>query len=347
MFFAAEQKRPPVQLTILCYHHVDLPKKTNYSVSRKQFLDHLDVLARAGYKIVSLEQVDAYYAGKADIPSRSAVITFDDGNIGAYTVAYPLLKKRKIPWTLFIYPEVLNRGESKYSVTWPQVREMAENGVTIGSHSYSHHFLTSPPPEIRDLKIYKKWLKKELIFSKKEIKNKIGFPVNYFAVPFGAFDHYVYKTLKRSGYHLVLNVHGQNNNEHSDPYNLNRQIVLATDSLDIFKKKATVLPLEFENTNPADLSRICDQKPEISFVLKDKDKYKKETIKKKISGLKSYYLYDNRKVNINDERVQLHRQGYYSVTVKGEDKRGQFYSGAWLFRYDRVTPSFLLETKKK
>lgn len=331
----------------MCYHHIDLPRRTNYSVSRKQFLDHLDVLARAGYKIVSLEQVDAYYAGKADIPSRSAVITFDDGNIGAYTVAYPLLKKRKIPWALFIYPEVLNRGASKYSVTWAQVREMAENGVTIGSHSYSHHFLTSPPPEITDLKLYKKWLERELVLSKKEIEKKIGVSVHYFAVPFGAFDRYVYKILKDSGYRLVFNVHGQNNDRKSDPYNLNRQIILATDSLDIFKKKVTALPLEFKRTEPADLARICDPKPKINFVLKEKRKYKRETIKKKASGLKSFYLYDTKKVNIYDKRIYLHRQGYYSVTVTAEDKKGRFYSGAWLFRYDKTTPKFLLETKKK
>jgi peptidoglycan/xylan/chitin deacetylase (PgdA/CDA1 family) len=347
LIYTREQKRTPVQLTILCYHHIDFPKRTPYSVSSKQFLEQLNILEKFGYKIISLEQVEAFYAGKADIPSRSAVITFDDGNIGAYKVAYPLLKKRNIPWTLFIYPAVINSGHDKYAVTWPQVKEMADNGVTIGNHSYSHHFLTSPPLAINNLDLYKKWLNREIVLSKKEIEKKTGRPIKYFAVPFGAFDRYVYNTLKKAGYRLVLNVHGQNNDEKSDPYNLNRQIILSSESLAVFKTKISILPIKFLKTNPPDLARTNIPTSDVEFILAKKDNYKQETIKLKLSGIKSFYLSNKSFTNIYDEKVILHRQGYYLATVLAKDKKDRLCLGTWLFRYDRTTPNFLLNLPKR
>ena len=68
------------------------------------------------------------------------IITFDDGNISDYEIAFPLLIKKKIQATFFIIADRINcKGYlNKY-----QLREMHENGMSIGSHSLSHKPLTT------------------------------------------------------------------------------------------------------------------------------------------------------------------------------------------------------------
>ncbi len=67
----------------------------------------LDALARAGFDCVSLDEVPARLRAAAS-PGRKrpfAVITFDDGYRDNLEYAWPILKRRNVPWTVYIVPE--------------------------------------------------------------------------------------------------------------------------------------------------------------------------------------------------------------------------------------------------
>ena len=94
--------------------------------------------------------------------SKSLVITFDDGHISSYSVAFPILCNYKFKATFFIITERI--GEKEY-LSWRQIREMNKYRMEIGSHTVTHPILTELSTEkIKfELSIQKKWLKIRLV----------------------------------------------------------------------------------------------------------------------------------------------------------------------------------------
>jgi len=83
----------------------------------------------------------AWSAARRNIPDESIVITMDDGWVGVYQFAYPVLKEMGFPFTMYLYKKYVNSGGR--SLTWAQIREMMEAGAEVGSHSVSHENMTS------------------------------------------------------------------------------------------------------------------------------------------------------------------------------------------------------------
>ncbi len=67
--------------------------------------------------------------------------TFDDGCLSDYQLAYPILKKYGIRGTSYIIPEYPDQ-KKPYTMTWDQIREMAQYGWAFGCHTYAHSDLT-------------------------------------------------------------------------------------------------------------------------------------------------------------------------------------------------------------
>ncbi|MBD3384816.1 polysaccharide deacetylase family protein, partial [candidate division KSB1 bacterium] len=88
-------------IVILAYHRINDDDENffNLSVPAKIFDLQLRYLARH-YKIVSLDE--ALEQKKNESGKPVAVITFDDGYRDNYLTAYPLLRKYKLPATLFL-----------------------------------------------------------------------------------------------------------------------------------------------------------------------------------------------------------------------------------------------------
>ena len=111
--------------------------------------------------------------------NHNVLITFDDGNISDYLIAYPELLKNSMKAFFFIIPTFI--GSDKF-LNWSMVREMSENGMIFGSHSLSHKNLTELSEDELD---------RELRVSKEIIEDKIGNQVNNFSCPFGIYNNSV------------------------------------------------------------------------------------------------------------------------------------------------------------
>jgi peptidoglycan/xylan/chitin deacetylase (PgdA/CDA1 family) len=91
-------------MLVVMYHGVtnnryDPPVWTQLPVDK--FRSHMEFL-RKHYRIVSLAEVVAAVRSERNIPQRAALITFDDGLMNNYTVAFPVLKELGIPATIFL-----------------------------------------------------------------------------------------------------------------------------------------------------------------------------------------------------------------------------------------------------
>lgn len=170
-----------------------------YTLSVENFTAQLDYLAQHGYNVISLGDLVDYLNGdRSDLPPKSVVITVDDGYLSAYKYIFPLMRDRNLPWTLFIYPQIVNVG--KNYVTWKQVEEMAKAGVDIESHTYTHPLLTAKKHTDLTADAYDAFLKHELLDSKTEIESHTGKPVKFIAYPYSDVDETVERAAKSYGY---------------------------------------------------------------------------------------------------------------------------------------------------
>lgn len=108
---------------------------------------------------------------------RHIAVTFDDGLKDVYETAYPFLKERNIPFTVFIVTDFL---DTEGYITTENLKELAADGlVTIGSHGVTHKNLNNLSAEEQ---------KAELTESKRIIESIIGKPVNAFAFSHGQYN---------------------------------------------------------------------------------------------------------------------------------------------------------------
>jgi peptidoglycan/xylan/chitin deacetylase (PgdA/CDA1 family) len=328
-------------VTVLCYHHVDCAVKTDYSVTSAQLSAQIDALLASGFTFIDSRALESFYADGTPIPSKSALITFDDGNYDVYTYAYPLLRKRGIPFTFFVYPNAVNSGHNGHCVDWADLREMAANGVTIGSHTMTHPFLTKPPAAIANKAAYDAWLTNELVNSKMEIELKLGRPVTEFAVPFGAFDSYVKEKIRAAGYTLAFNVDGANSDTRADRMNINRIIVRASMSTDYFIELAAAPPIYFTANAPRDLSRVEAENTVVSFEIDGAQAFNEATVQSKVTSFSGLDLQHIREGDRFIESVDLRRPTFYGVYVWAKDRKGRLCRGSWLFIFEKTVPAYL------
>ncbi|MCX7027670.1 MAG: polysaccharide deacetylase family protein [Spirochaetes bacterium] len=329
-------------LTVLCYHNIDIrsPKNSPYSVTSAQLTDELNALKAAGFDFVSLEQVQAFYASGKPLPSKSALITFDDGHENIYEHAYPILKKMNIPWLLFVFPTAIGGGHEKGFMNWDEVQQLNKEGVAIGSHSFDHPYLTRPGKEISTPEAYDAWLDKELIRSKRLIEDKLGSPVNAFASPFGALNNVVQQHIKNAGYSLAFNIFGSNNDALNNPLELNRIIVLSTHSPEMVVKKAEERPLHFTKEFPGSLQVYTGMLATAGFSLEGIDDYIPGSIQVLINGTRIETLKENGSSFMFDVPAPGRSKGYI-VTVYARGRSGEIFSQSYYFIYATKKPDFL------
>lgn len=143
---ARMRSRQPAQgATLLIYHRVGGGARDELDVPTADFEAQLDLLA--GQEVVSLDDaLDALDRG--DRHSR-VVLTFDDGFREVYDHAWPLLRERGLPFTLYLATKFVG-GVMRWSgstatdtavgaLTWDQLQEMHASGLcTVGNHTHGH-----------------------------------------------------------------------------------------------------------------------------------------------------------------------------------------------------------------
>ena len=159
---------------------------------------------------------------RKDLLEDLVIITFDDGHISNYTHALPILQEYGFPAIFFV--AVKNVGSSNW-VNWRQLREMADNGMSIQSHTMTHPFLSDlSPQEIR-------W---ELQESKSILEQQLGRAVDYLSFPGGRYSSTVKNIAMEVGYQAVCTSVIGYNDLNSDLYSLKRWAIRRDTKLSTF-----------------------------------------------------------------------------------------------------------------
>ena len=175
---------------ILMYHAIrTAPPGASHPrlwVRPREFAEQVRALRRAGYGAVTLQRVWDAWQGRARLPRRPVVFSFDDGYASQARIALPVLRRQR-------WPAVLNLALSHLDDLGGDdaVRRMIGAGWEIDAHSRTHPDLTRLP----DAR-----LEDEVAGARAEIRQRFGVAANFFCYPAGRYDARVVAAVRRAGF---------------------------------------------------------------------------------------------------------------------------------------------------
>ena len=184
----------------LLYHNIVYGRTGNiYNRDIYNFEQDLRFLKK-NFAIITFDDLLRIAESTLQITTDATIITFDDGDLSMYAIAFPLLVAYDIPATFFIVPQYV--GQVGY-MNWDQIRAMEayrnEDGkklFSFESHSLTHRALGELS---YDQILY------EMAESKRLIEQETHQMVSVIALPFGsgAQSAYVREAAQESGYRMI------------------------------------------------------------------------------------------------------------------------------------------------
>jgi len=213
---------------VLMYHHIvadEEAKEGDFTLS--QFEADMAELAASRCNTILPQDLIYYVEGRWDIPERAVMITFDDGYLSNYELAFPVLKKYGFKAAIFVIGCSVGHTEhykdTSYPITphfsWEQAKEMTDSGlISIQSHTWDMHqwppYEDKPDEQVRETLIplagdseegYREALFADAAKMKEEFaQNLPGSELFALAYPEGQFSVLVTETLQETGYPLTF-----------------------------------------------------------------------------------------------------------------------------------------------
>ncbi len=220
----------PLRVPILVYHGIyphkpgDAKSKQAFDVSPESFADQMRYLRDHDIPVVSLSALMDALEGKGSLPPRAVVLTFDDGWETQYVHAVPLLRQYGFTATFFVFTHAIGRNDRYF--TWDQLRGMQQAGMTIGSHTITHPFMTriTDPKQMRE----------ETVGSREALEKHLGTPVQFFAYPFGVVSKAATAAVEAAGYRAARGFPGGVTNTLENRWVLHSMAV--TDNMERFRQ---------------------------------------------------------------------------------------------------------------
>ncbi len=245
---------------IVMYHRFGEDQYPSTNVRIEQFEAHVAELESGRYAVLPVpEIVEALRAGRG-LPDRAVGITVDDAYRSVYTVAFPRLKAAGLTFTIFIATDDVDK-KLPGSLTWDQIREMRDAGVTIGAHSASHLHMTEATPETN---------RQEMQRSLKRFEQELGARPALFAYPYGEMSLAVQKVVAEFGFKTAFGQHSGTAHRGGDPYYIPRFALNETYSgLDDFILRVNTVGLPVRDLTPSDPYLAQGNPPLIGFTVDD------------------------------------------------------------------------------
>ena len=228
------ERGPLHQVFILDYHRFNTYRADSMTIRLSVFKFQLQYMAEHSYHFIPLSRYVAYRMGKAfPPPPRSVIITMDDGHESVYTEALPLVKKYRIPVTLFIYPSAISNAH--YAMTWEQLRALKATGLfDIQSHTYWHPNFKREKRRLTPAQ-YNKFVDTQLRRSREVLDKRLGINVSMLAWPFGIYDKELIQKANKDGYTVAFGLDGRHAGDDDNIMEISRYMVTDRDSGRLFE----------------------------------------------------------------------------------------------------------------
>ncbi|MGK2932750.1 MAG: polysaccharide deacetylase family protein [Solirubrobacterales bacterium] len=218
----ASWKPSKAPVPILMYHVIgdvaDGASLPALYLSADDFQEQVNWLDRHGYTAVTLIQVqDAWFEG-ATLPEKPVVLSFDDGYLGQYTEAMPILEERG-------WAGQLNLKAEGSDLSTTMVRKMMDAGWEVAAHTINHLDLTT---------LSGAQLEDEISGSRRLLQKELDSDIPNFCYPAGKYDNEVVKAVEAAGFRGATTV-DPGMAERSEPFELKRIRMNQGDGADVLE----------------------------------------------------------------------------------------------------------------
>jgi peptidoglycan/xylan/chitin deacetylase (PgdA/CDA1 family) len=221
---------------ILVYHQITDERPPAIDViSLAAFTEQMELMAREGWRTISIDQLRRFMAGTEKIHPRSFVLTFDDGWKSELR-AVPVLRRLGFHAVFFI---ITGLGIGDPYLDWDEIRTLKQMGFELASHSVSHPWngesLTTwadgrtPGKSFSDVRI-------ELQQSKHTLERELGIPITSFAWPVGAYNDELVRAAQEEGYRMLFTIDPGANKPGGDKLRVKRLMIDGRCNVALFKE---------------------------------------------------------------------------------------------------------------
>ena len=242
-------------ITVLMYHRIGDDRYPSTSISKELFEKHIEYLVKENINVLPITQLSKYLQKEINLTNKTVFITIDDAYRSFFQNGFPILKKNKLPFGIFVSSDYVSSSEESEFMSWSMLKEISSSNGLILNHSKSHESLLG-----MDIQT----LKKEIEHNQIEIEKKIGKQPKIFSYPYGESSRTVEEVIKTLNYEIAFSQHSAPIHLDQNKYRLPRYALNDEfGSLKRFKMIIQTKPLEiFEssfddsivNTNELDFS---------------------------------------------------------------------------------------------
>lgn len=184
-----------LDVPVVMYHHIQplsvasLLGHAQLTVDSITFESQIAYLKKQGYVALSADDLINALHARHQLPSKSIVITIDDGYDDNYTYAFLIAKKYEMIMNFMIPTQLI--GKPGY-MNWDHLREMHANDFArIYNHTATHAPLGY---------ILKNQISYELTTSSADFIRELGFDTPIFTYPYGSYNPVAIEVLKEHGF---------------------------------------------------------------------------------------------------------------------------------------------------
>lgn len=194
-------------------HVSNVPEQKELEVTVAWLEQKINEYQSKGYTFVSIDNLPEY--------GRWVCLTFDDGYRDNYTLAYPMLKRLGVPFTVYVTSGFI---DNQLSMWWYPNQQLgmssdelqlmdADPLCTIGAHTVSH-------PKLDTLSREQQY--QEIAESKQTLEQLLGHPIHHFSFPHGAHNDDTLAICRELGFRTVVQSWGGPLRRGENPYPLPR-----------------------------------------------------------------------------------------------------------------------------
>ena len=231
------------------YHRFEENKYPSTNIKILDFEKHLNIIKENNIRFINPNNFEQELKNNKE--QRKILLTIDDGFLSFYENAWPILKKNKIPFILFISTKEV--GSFNY-MNWSQIKEISRNDfVEIGNHSHTHEYLVDEDNEI---------IKKDIQKSINIFKEQLGKNSHFFSYPFGEYSLDFKNIIKSLGFKYAFGQHSGVIDKTKNFYELPRfPINEKYGELKRFTTLTKTLPFQYKKILPEEKYLIPSKNP--------------------------------------------------------------------------------------